>query len=66
VSSEVRPGPEHDTTALQEHAEILPAPATWIAENHPALGDLSYEGEANTMTVAFKKPSPPSHRNSRN
>jgi hypothetical protein len=55
-TSEVRPGREHDTTALREHPEILPALATWIAENRPALGDLGYEGEASTITVAFKKP----------
>lgn len=37
-TSPVRPGREHDTTALREHPEILPALATWIAENRPALG----------------------------
>ncbi len=41
---------------LGEHPEILPALATWIAENLPALGDLGYEGESDTITVAFKKP----------
>jgi hypothetical protein len=55
-TSAVRPGREHDTTALRAHPEILPALATWIAENRPALGDLGYEGEARTITVAFKKP----------
>lgn len=55
-TSEVRPGREHDTTALREHPEILPALTTWIAENRPALGDLGYEGEAGTIAVAFKKP----------
>jgi hypothetical protein len=55
-TSDVRPGREHDTTALREHPDILPALATWIAENRPALGDLGYEGEADTITVAFKKP----------
>ncbi len=29
---------------------------TWIAENRPALGDLGYEGDADTIRVAFKKP----------
>ncbi len=52
----MRPGREHDLTALREHLEILPALATWIAENRPALGDLGYEGEADTITVAFKEP----------
>jgi hypothetical protein len=55
-TSQVRPGREHDTTALREHPEILPALATWIAENRPALGDLGYEGESSTITIAFKKP----------
>jgi hypothetical protein len=55
-TSEVRPGREHDTTALREHPEILPALTTWIAENLPALGDLGYEGESDTITVAIKKP----------
>jgi len=55
-TSEVRPGREHDTTALREHPELLPALATWIAENSPALGDLGYEGESDTITIAFKKP----------
>jgi hypothetical protein len=40
----------------REHPEILPALTTWIAETRPALGDLGYEGEADTITVAFKKP----------
>lgn len=55
-TSEVRPGREHDTTALREHPELLPALAIWTGENRPALGDLGYEGEADTITVAFKKP----------
>jgi hypothetical protein len=55
-ASPVRPGREHDTTALRGHPEILPALAVWIAENQPALGDLGYEGESGTITVAFKKP----------
>ena len=55
-TSDVRPGREHDTTALREHSEILPTLDIWIAENLPALGDLGYEGESDTITVAFKKP----------
>jgi DDE superfamily endonuclease len=55
-TSDVRPGREHDTTALREHSEILPALNICIAENLPALGDLGYEGESGTITVAFKKP----------
>jgi hypothetical protein len=54
-TSEVRPGREHDTTAVRTHTEILPALATAAADLRP-LGDLGYEGEADTITVAFKKP----------
>jgi hypothetical protein len=36
---------------------VRPAtPRPWIAENQPALGDLGYEGEADTITVTFKNP----------
>jgi hypothetical protein len=55
-TSAVRPGREHDTTALRAHAEILPALATWTADSLPVLADLGYEGERDTVTVAFKKP----------
>jgi hypothetical protein len=55
-TSQVRPGREHDTTALRAHAEILPVLATWTAQDLPVLGDLGYEGEADTITVAIKKP----------
>jgi DDE superfamily endonuclease len=54
-TSEVRPGREHDTTAVRTHTEILPA-LTDIATDLRAVGDLGYEGEADTITVAFKKP----------
>jgi hypothetical protein len=33
-----------------------PTPATWIAENRSALGDLGCVGEADMITIAFKKP----------
>jgi DDE superfamily endonuclease len=55
-TSEVRPGREHDTTALRTHTEILPALAVWTADSLPVLGDLGYEGERDTVTVAFKRP----------
>jgi len=55
-TSPVRPGREHDTTALREHAEILPLFTAWTADQLRVLGDLGYEGEADTITVAFKKP----------
>jgi hypothetical protein len=51
----VRPGREHDTTAVRTHTEILPV-FTEAAGDLRRLGDLGYEGEANTITVAFKKP----------
>jgi hypothetical protein len=54
-TSPVRPGREHDTTALRAHAEILPTLAEAAADLR-TLGDLGYEGEADTITVAFKKP----------
>lgn len=51
----MRPGREHDTTALRTHTEILPA-LTDAAHDLRTLGDLGYEGESDTITVAFKKP----------
>ncbi|WP_405181034.1 IS5/IS1182 family transposase [Nocardia sp. NBC_01377] len=55
-TSEVRPGREHDVTALRAHPEMLPALTDWTGENLPVLGDLGYLGEATTITVAVKKP----------
>lgn len=54
-TSPVRPGREHDTTAVRTHTEILPVLAE-ITDEIRTLGDLGYEGEADTITVAFKKP----------
>jgi DDE superfamily endonuclease len=54
-TSDVRPGREHDTTAARTHPEILPA-FVEISDDLWTLGDLGYEGEAATITVAFKKP----------
>lgn len=54
-TSPVRPGREHDTTALREHVEVLPLLRIWV-EHGRVLGDLGYEGEADTITVAYKKP----------
>jgi hypothetical protein len=54
-TSDVRPGREHDTTAVRTHTEILPA-LIEAAGDLRSLGDLGYEGEADTVTVAFKKP----------
>ena len=55
-TSDVRPGREHDTGALRAHAEILPHLATWTSADLAVLGDLGYEGEADLITVATKKP----------
>jgi hypothetical protein len=52
-TSKVRPGREHDTTALRAHGEILPALAE-AADDLLTLGDLGYE--ADTITVTLKKP----------
>jgi DDE superfamily endonuclease len=38
-TSGVRPGREHDTTALRAHAELLPTLAEWTDEVHAVLGD---------------------------
>jgi hypothetical protein len=54
-TSGVRPGREHDTTALRTHQEILPLLAK-IRDDLRTLADLGYEGEQDTITVAFKKP----------
>lgn len=54
-TSPVRPGREHDTTAARAHTQILPALAEAAADLR-SLGDLGYEGAADTITVAFKKP----------
>jgi DDE superfamily endonuclease len=52
----VRPGREHDTTALRTHVEILPALKLWAGGDRPVLGDLGYEGEAEVIMIAFKTP----------
>ena len=52
----MRPGREQDTTALRAHGEILPLLTAWTDDDLRVLGDLGYEGEADTITVAFKKP----------
>jgi len=41
----VRPGREHDTTAVREHGEILPLLTVWTDDDLRVLGDLGYEGE---------------------
>lgn len=55
-TSQVRPGREHDTTCLRTHTEVLPLITAWVGDDLAALGDLGYEGEADTITVPIKKP----------
>ncbi|MGN9912663.1 transposase family protein [Phytohabitans sp. LJ34] len=54
-TSDVRPGREHDTTALRAHTEILPNLAD-AGDDLRILGDLGYGDESDTITVAFKRP----------
>jgi hypothetical protein len=53
-TSPVRPGREHDTTALRAHAEALPLLAAWTDTDHAALADLGYEGERAALTTPIK------------
>jgi hypothetical protein len=54
-TSPVRPGREHDTTALRTHPEALPLLAEWTDDEHAALADLGYEGERAALTIPIKK-----------
>ncbi len=54
-TSGVRPGREHDTTALRSHPEALPLLAEWTDEAHAVLADLGYEGERAALTTPIKK-----------
>jgi DDE superfamily endonuclease len=51
----VRPGREHDTTALRAHAEALPLLTEWTDVEHAARADLGYEGERAALTIPVKK-----------
>ncbi len=54
-TSPVRPGREHDTTALRTHPEALPLLAEWTDAEHVALADLGYEGEREALTTPIKR-----------
>ena len=54
-TSDVRPGREHDTTALRTHPEALPLLAAWTDDEHAALADLGYEGERTALTTPIKR-----------
>src|SRR3954452_507139 len=53
-TSGVRPGREHDTTALRAHPEALPLLRQWTDAEHAALADLGYEGERAALTTPIK------------
>jgi len=53
----VRPGREHDTTALRAHAEALPLLAEWTDGAHAVLADLGHERETRGADHAIKKTS---------
>jgi hypothetical protein len=56
--SDVRPGREHDSTALRASG-APPILAEWTADLHEVLFDLGYEGSGNPagpLTTAYKKP----------
>jgi hypothetical protein len=53
-TSDVRPGREHDTTALRTHPEALPLLTEWTDAEHAALADLGYKGERAALTIPIK------------
>ncbi len=50
----MRPGREHNTTALRTHTEALPLLAEWTDQTHAVLADLGYEGERAALTTPLK------------
>jgi hypothetical protein len=54
-TSPVRPGREHDTTALRAHPEALPLLAAWTDTDHAVLADLGYEGERAALTTPIQQ-----------
>ena len=55
-TSPVRPGREHDTTALRTHTAALPLLAEWTDQRHVVLADLGYKGERDALTTPIKTP----------
>src|SRR3712207_489968 len=53
-TSPVRPGREHDTTALRAHPQVLPLLTEWTDAEHAVLADLGYEGERAALTTPVK------------
>src|SRR5918911_3610403 len=54
-TSPVRPGREHDTTALRAHPQALSLLTEWTDADHAVLGDLGYEGERDPLTIPIKR-----------
>ena len=50
----MRPGREHDTTALRTHPQVLPLLGEWTDQAHAVLADLGYEGERAALTTPMK------------
>lgn len=55
-TSDVRPGREHDTSAVRADPDLLARITDWINDGALALADLGYEGEPETFTIPLKKP----------
>ena len=51
----MRPGREHDTTALRAHAEALPLLAEWADAEYGALADLGYEGVRGVLITPVQR-----------
>ena len=51
----MRPGREHDTTAARTDPDLLTQLADWVDDGQIGLGDLGYEGEADTLKIPIKK-----------
>ena len=54
----MRPGREHDTTALRTQPEALPLLAEWTDQAHAVLTDLGYEGERSALTTPITHTTP--------
>jgi DDE superfamily endonuclease len=55
-TSPVRPGREHDTTALRAHPQALPLLAEWTDQVHAALADLGARGALTTPVKTTDAP----------
>ncbi|ETA00994.1 transposase, IS4 family [Frankia sp. CcI6] len=53
-TSDVRPGREHDSTALRASG-ALPVPADWTTDGGEILTDLGYEGLRDQVTIPAKR-----------